>query len=261
MTDRTTVYLVGAGPGDPELLTVKAKRVIEAADVVVYDRLVSPEIMALVPPGAARFNVGKQPHNHPVPQTEINELLVALARDGRTVVRLKGGDPFLFGRGSEEAAALRHHGVPYEVIPGITSASGCAAALRMPLTHRGISTGVRFVTGHCRDDIDLDFDWRGLADSQTTLVIYMGMANMADIVGKLIAYGLSAETPAVAIASGTTPRQRHVVAPIGEIVAAAEGFDGPVLFIVGQVAALADIPVLEREGNANVESPMCVGVR
>lgn len=263
MTERTTVYLVGSGPGDPELLTVKAVRLIKAADVVVYDRLVSPEIMALVPPGAARFNVGKQPHNHPVPQAEINELLVALARDGRTVVRLKGGDPFLFGRGSEEAAALRAHGIPYEVVPGITSASGCAAALRMPLTHRGVSTGVRFVTGHCRDDIDLDFDWRGLTDPQTTLVIYMGMANMADIVGKLIEHGLPGKTPAAAIASGTTPRQRHVAATVGDIAAAAEDFDGPVLFIVGQVAALADVPVREREdeGDANVESPLRVVAR
>jgi uroporphyrin-III C-methyltransferase len=235
------VYLVGAGPGDPDLLTVKARRLIEDAQVVVYDRLVSDAILALVPKGVARINVGKQPRSHPVPQEEINALLVGLARDGRRVVRLKGGDPYLFGRGSEEAAHLRAHGVPFEVVPGVTSASGCAAALGVPLTHRGVASSVRYVTGHCRQDGALDLDWRGLADPDTTLVVYMGMANMPEIAVRLINNGLPATTPALAVCSGTRPDQRHVAAPLGEIVAAASAaaFDGPVLFLIGRVIEAA----------------------
>ncbi len=238
---RALVYLVGAGPGDPELLTLKALKLIEAADVVVYDRLVSDEIMMLVPDGASRINVGKQPNCHPVPQGEINQLLANLAKPGRVVVRLKGGDPFLFGRGSEEAAYLHSHGIAYKVVPGVTSASGCAASVGLPLTHRGVARGVRFVTGHCREDEALDFDWRGLADPDTTLVIYMGRANMAQISVRLIAEGLDADTPVLAVSRGTLPDQRHVVAALGEISAAAAAADleGPVLFIVGNVCGLA----------------------
>ena len=152
------VYLVGAGPGDPELLTLKAARIIGAADVVVYDRLVPIEIRNLVPGGAARINVGKQAGNHPIPQDEINELLVRLARTGRTIVRLKGGDPFIFDRGCEEAFELDRAGISYEVIPGIMAAQGCAASARVPLTHRGLATGVRYVTGHCKSNEPLDLD-------------------------------------------------------------------------------------------------------
>ncbi len=240
--DRAIVHLVGAGPGDPDLLTVKAVRLIEAADVIVYDRLVSPEIMALVPDGASRINVGKQPNCHPVPQDDINQLLVSLAKPDRTVVRLKGGDPFLFGRGGEEAAYLFSHGVDYQVVPGVTSASGCAAAVGLPLTYRGLAHGVRFITGHCREDAPLDFDWRSLADPKTTLAIYMGRANMAQISVRLIAEGLSAMTPVMAINNGTRPNQRHTIAPLGEISSAVADadMDGPVLFIVGKVAGLAD---------------------
>jgi uroporphyrin-III C-methyltransferase len=235
------VHLVGAGPGDPELLTLKARRLLDEADVVVYDRLVSDEILALVPPGTARISVGKQPRCHPIPQAEINELLVRLASTGRTVVRLKGGDPYLFGRGSEEAAYLRAHGVPFAVVPGVTSASGCAAAVGIPLTHRGLASGVRFVTGHCRDDTELDLDWRGLADPDTTLVIYMGMANIPQIAVRLIAHGLSESTPAAAIANGARPDQRHVISSLGEIaaVAASADLNGPVLFIIGRVVDMA----------------------
>lgn len=261
MAKKATVFLVGAGPGDPDLLTVKARRLIEEADVVVYDRLVSPEIMDLVPIGTARFNVGKRPGRHPVPQEEINDLLVALARDGRTVVRLKGGDPLMFGRGSEEMDALRAHNIAFDVVPGITSASGCAAAAGGPLTHRGLATGIRFVTGHCRDDLDLDFDWRGMADPETTLAVYMGMANIDLIAARLIEHGLPALTPAVAIVDGTTPRQRHVIATIGNIgtVAATAGFDGPVLFIIGRVAALADVAVPKRGITADADAPRRFG--
>jgi uroporphyrin-III C-methyltransferase len=251
---RSTVYLVGAGPGDPELLTCKARRLIAAADVIVYDRLVSDEILALVPVGTARFDVGKRAGHHPVRQEEINALLIALAKDGRRIVRLKGGDPLLFGRGSEEVAALAAAGVAYEVVPGVTSASACAAAVGVPLTHRGLATGVRFVTGHCQEDADLDFDWRGLADPDTTLVVYMGLANIARIAQNIMTHDLDPATPVVAICNGTTPRQRHVRATLGTVatVAAEAGFDGPVLFIVGRTAGLAWPGEETEEGNATV---------
>jgi len=235
------VYLVGAGPGDPDLLTVKALRLLQVADVVVYDRLVSPEILTLIPAGASRIDVGKQPNRHPVPQDEINQLLVRSARTGRTTVRLKGGDPFTFGRGSEEALALAAEAVPYEVVPGITSASGCAAAAGFPLTHRGLATGVRFVTGHCRNDIDLDLDWQGLADTDTTLVIYMGRANIAVISERLMAHGLPADLPVATIFNGTTPRQQVRLSTLGDIASdmAVCRLAGPALFVVGRVVTLA----------------------
>ncbi len=232
------VYLVGAGPGDPDLLTMRAYRLLREADVVVYDRLVSEAILALIPPGTARISVGKQPRSHPVPQHEINNLLVRLAAGGRAVVRLKGGDPFLFGRGSEEASHLVHHGLRYEVVPGVTSASGCAAALGLPLTHRGRASGVRFITGHCREDKALDLDWRGLADPDTTLVIYMGMATIAEIAVRLISNGLSELTPVAAVCNGTRPEQCCVISTLGEISAAVAALDGPTLFFIGRVVDL-----------------------
>jgi uroporphyrin-III C-methyltransferase len=242
MAEAGCVYLVGAGPGDPELLTLKARRLLDEADVVVYDRLVSNEILALIPTGTARISVGKQPRCHPVPQAEINELLVRLAANGRTVVRLKGGDPYLFGRGSEEAAYLSGRGISVHVVPGVTSASGCSAAVGIPLTHRGLASSVRFVTGHCRDDVDVDLDWRGLADPETTLVVYMGMANIPQIAIRLISHGLPETTPAAAIANGTRREQRHVVSTLGEIagVTSSAGLDGPVLFIIGRVVTMID---------------------
>lgn len=242
MLDNPVVHLVGAGPGDPELLTLKARRLLDEADVVVYDRLVSDDIMALIPKGTARISVGKQPNSHPVPQEEINALLVRLARSGRRVVRLKGGDPFLFGRGSEEAQHLLDNGIGYEVVPGVTSASACAAAAGFPLTHRGLASGVRFMTGHCRDDLELELDWNGLADPDTTLVIYMGMANMPQIAVRLISHGLSEATPAAAISNGSRRSQRQVIATLGDIAdaAAAARLESPVLFIVGRVVTLAD---------------------
>lgn len=237
MRAMATVYLVGAGPGDPELLTLKASRLIESADVVVHDRLVSRQILDLVPPSAARIDVGKEAGRHPTPQAEINRLLVGLAHRYRSVVRLKGGDPFMFGRGGEEAEALAQAGIPFEIVPGVTSAQGCAAALALPLTHRGAAASVRFLTGHCREDAELDFDWAGLADPRTTLVIYMGLANIERIAQELIRHGLDPQTPAAAINNGTLPTQRHIVAPLCEIGAAAKsgGFQGPVLFIIGEV--------------------------
>jgi uroporphyrin-III C-methyltransferase len=235
------VILVGAGPGDPELLTLKAARAISTAEIVVYDRLVPVEILDLIPQNAIRIDVGKRAGSHPIPQSGINLLLVNLARAGRVVVRLKGGDPFIFGRGCEEAQELDKAGIPYEVIPGITAAQGCAASARVPLTHRGLASGVRYVTGHSRSDTPLDLDWASLADPDTTLVVYMGFMNIADIVRELIVHGLPGDTPAIAVCQGTTPRERRVCAPLVSLpqTVRAADMDGPILFIIGRVAALA----------------------
>lgn len=240
------VYLVGAGPGDPELLTMKAIRAIGEADVVVYDRLVSDRILETIGDGVARINVGKQADFHPVPQAEINEILIRLGRAGRTVVRLKGGDPFIFGRGCEEAAELEAAGISYEVIPGITAAQGCAAAARVPLTHRGLATGVRYVTGHRKANEPLDLDWKSLADPNTTLVVYMGLSNIEEIVAELVSHGLPTNTPVLAVCQGTTDRERRICTCLAKLPLAAReaAFSGPVLFIIGRVAGLA----LERSG-------------
>lgn len=242
MKHSAVVHLVGAGPGDPELLTVKALRVLKQADTVVYDRLVSPEILALARPGADLMDVGKAPNFHPMPQQHINRLLVRLAREGRSVVRLKGGDPFTFGRGGEEAKCLAENRIPFEVIPGITSASGCAAQAGIPLTHRGLAHSVRYVTGHCRGDVALDLDWDGLADPNTTLVVYMGLAHLDTICRRLTTAGLPADTPAAAISRGTTPKQRIVRATLSDLPrrVAGCGLEPPVLFIIGRVAGLAE---------------------
>jgi len=237
------VSLVGAGPGDPELLTVKALRRLGEADVVVYDRLVAPAVLDLIPAGTTRIFAGKAPGSHTLPQDDINALLVRLARAGHRVVRLKGGDPFVFGRGSEEAEYLSRHAVPVEVVPGITAAAGCTAAAGIPLTHRGLATGVRFVTGHCRAEHDLDLDWRSLADPETTLVVYMGLAQVARFRDELVAAGLDPNLPAAAIAHGTTPDQRvcrATLASLPETVGAA-GLTAPVLLVIGRVVALADV--------------------
>ncbi|MDJ0951722.1 MAG: uroporphyrinogen-III C-methyltransferase [Alphaproteobacteria bacterium] len=249
MTDRTCtlrrpcVHLVGAGPGDPELLTVKAVRLLERADVVVYDRLVSPDVLDLVPAGTPLIYAGKAAADHHMPQEEINKLLVKLAGAGRRVVRLKGGDPYVFGRGSEETEYLAQHGVAFEVVPGITAAGGCAAAAGIPLTHRGLAKGVRFVTGHCRADVELDLNWESLADPETTLVFYMGLANLPQIRDRLIAAGLDPATPAAAIMSGTTPRQRVVVTTLTELPerVAEAGLRAPVLIVIGAVVQMAGL--------------------
>jgi uroporphyrin-III C-methyltransferase len=235
------VYLVGAGPGDPELLTIKAQRLLQQADVVVYDRLVSPEVLAIVPQGVARICVGKGPGNHSAVQQEINRLLVSLARGGRRVVRLKGGDPFVFGRGSEEARHLSRHGIAFEVVPGVTAATACAAYAGIPLTHRGLATGVHFVTGHRHNNEPLDIAWDKLADPQSTIVVYMGLANVAEICTALIAAGLPGATPAAAIENGTTPAQRRFITTLAGLPATIAGsrLQPPVLFVIGKVVALA----------------------
>jgi len=236
------VYIVGAGPGDPDLLTVKAVRLIGAADVVVYDRLVSDAVMALIPAGTTRIFAGKVARNHHMPQPDINDLLVGLARSHRTVVRLKGGDPFVFGRGGEEAEHLARAGIAFEIVPGVTSASGCSAYAGIPLTHRGLAHGVRYVTGHTQEDDTLDLNWPSLADPDTTLVIYMGRITVRQLCEQLIAHGLDAETPAAAVINGTRPDQETVVTTLAHLPDAIESLarSAPTLLIVGRVVALSE---------------------
>jgi uroporphyrin-III C-methyltransferase/precorrin-2 dehydrogenase/sirohydrochlorin ferrochelatase/uroporphyrin-III C-methyltransferase len=235
------VYLVGAGPGDPDLLTVKALRLLQESDVVVYDRLVSQGILDLIPSGVSRISVGKAAGNHSMPQDEINELLASLARRGRKVVRLKGGDPFIFGRGSEEALHLRRQGIGFEVVPGISAAVACSAYAGVPLTHRGASRGVRLVTGHFRDDRPIDLDWRALADPDATLVIYMGKSSLKRIFSKLVGAGMDPATPALAIQDGTTASQRRVFGDLLTLPTRVRQMrlESPLLIIVGRTVTLA----------------------
>jgi uroporphyrin-III C-methyltransferase len=237
---RGRVLLVGAGPGDPELLTLRAVRALARAEVVVHDRLVSAEVLAMAPPGARRIDVGKTPRNHPVPQEAINALLIELATEGLTVVRLKGGDPLIFGRGGEEVEALRAAGVPVEIVPGITAAQAAAATTGIGLTRRGLAGGVRYLTGHFRGDAPLDLDWAGLADPATTLVVYMGVANMAEIAAQLMAHGMPGDMPVLAVAAATLPRERRLVSRLDSIArdTAETGLAPPVLFIIGRVVGL-----------------------
>ena len=285
------VILVGAGPGDAELLTVKALRALQAADIVVYDRLVSDEVMALIPRGVPKIYAGKSCKHKAMPQEEINQLLITLAGKYSRVVRLKGGDPFLFGRGGEEMLALRKEGIAYEIIPGITSAQGCASIAGIPLTHRGLASGVRFITGHRQEEMSSprlrgeleggdgsaescspakhhphhsakDFasaksklrclprkrerknsinNWQQLADPDTTLVVYMGLTNIADITQNLIAQGLPATTPAAIIERGTTPQERVFTTTLSHLptMTLTQQVEPPSLVIIGKVAALA----------------------
>ena len=241
MTSKGFVSLVGAGPGDPELLTLKALRLIQQADVIVFDRLVSAEIMALVPHGVSQISVGKSPGKHCVPQDQINDTLVGLAQSGRRVVRLKGGDPYIFGRGGEEALVLREHGIAFEVVPGVTAAAGCSSYSGIPLTHRGLNHGVRFLTGHWQNDEALDIDWTRLADPDCTLVIYMGLANLQKICAELVRAGLSADMPAAAIHGGTTREQQKVISTLAQLPqsVAQAGLKSPVTIIVGEVVSLS----------------------
>ncbi|MDD9906479.1 MAG: uroporphyrinogen-III C-methyltransferase [Rhodospirillaceae bacterium] len=236
------VFLVGAGPGDPDLLTVQALRVLQGAEIVVYDRLVSESVLALVPVDAERIFAGKASRKHYMPQETINDVLVTQARSGRRVVRLKGGDPFIFGRGSEEALHLAQHGIPFEIVPGITASMGCAAYAGIPLTHRGLAKGVHFVTGHMANNGELDLDWNRLADPETTLVIYMGLMKIDRICNNLIQAGLPEDTPAAAIQNGTLPTQKVISATLARLpgeIAKAE-LSAPTLFVVGSVAAFAE---------------------
>jgi len=237
------VYIVGAGPGDPELLTVKARRLIDEAEVIVYDRLVSDDILALIPSGTSRIFAGKVARDHFMPQPDINALLVKLARSGRTVVRLKGGDPFVFGRGGEEAEELARHGIPFDVVPGITSASGCSSYAGIPLTHRGLSHGLRFVTGHTQEGGAPDLNWASLADPDTTLVVYMGRTNAKMVSEQLIAHGLPADTPAAAIVNGTRHDQQLMVTTLDRLSDRVDtlGKAAPTLLVIGRVVSMANV--------------------
>lgn len=241
--NRGQVFLVGAGPGDPDLLTVKALRLLQTADVIVHDALVSDEILDLARRDADRIYVGKRRDNHARTQDEINALLIRLVQDGKSVVRLKGGDPFMFGRGGEEMEALAESGIACHVVPGITAAMGCAASAGIPLTHRDHAQSCIFVTGHAKDAKDgpPDLDWASLARTNQTLAIYMGLNTLSETARALIAHGLPSETPAAVIEKGTTPSERVIKGMIGDLagrVAAADA-SGPALVIVGNVVGLA----------------------
>jgi uroporphyrinogen III methyltransferase/synthase len=237
------VYLVGAGPGDPELLTLKALRLLGEADAVVHDHLVSPEILGLARRGAEKIFVGKKGGAFCCPQPDIEGTLVRLAREGKTVVRLKGGDPFIFGRGGEEAEALVAAGVPFEVVPGVTSALAAAAYAGVPLTHRAHASAVVFLTGHeDPNKPDAAIRWEDYGKLGATLCIYMGMKNLETITRRLAAGGLAPNTPAVVIQSATTGAHRQFVSTLGRIAIESEhaGFGAPAIVVIGEVVGLAD---------------------
>lgn len=234
-----TVYLVGSGPGALDLLTLRAARLIGEANAVVYDHLIADGVLDLVRADAQKIYVGKEASKHTVPQEDLNLLLVRLAREGKNVVRLKGGDPFIFGRGGEEIETLFDFGIPFEVVPGVTAAAGCAAYAGIPLTHRDHAQVVVFVTGHLKDGT-VNLDWPALARPKQTVVFYMGIGGISEICRQMIAHGLPKTQPAAVVQNGTSSRQQVLVANLGTLAARvkAAGISSPALIIVGKVVSL-----------------------
>ena len=238
------VWLVGAGPGDPELLTLKAARLLAAADVIVHDGLVSPEILALAPASARLIDVTKRKSRHTLPQDDINRLLVAFAQQGLAVVRLKGGDPFVFGRGGEELEECRAAGVACEVVPGVTAALAASAGAGAPLTHRGSAQAVTFVTGHAAHG-EPDLDWASLARANQTVVIYMGLTTAGLIAGRLMEAGRDAATPALVVVNASRPDEARYPTTLGGLAEVAQGLSGPALLMVGEAMSLARAGTVE----------------
>ena len=245
MAETGSVILVGAGPGDPGLLTLAGKAAIESADVVLYDRLVSAEILSLMPAAAMKVNVGKNKGQHPVSQDEIKQLILRYAREGKTVVRLKGGDPYLFGRGAEELEAVAREGIPFRVIPGVTSALAVPAYAGIPVTHREYASSLHIMTGHGKEGSHPDIPYAELVRLKGTLVFLMGLSEVGSICGNLILAGLSADTPAALIENGTRSSQRRILATLAALPGQAEAaaIVSPALLVVGKVCELA--PVLD----------------
>ena len=239
MTGVGEVYLVGAGPGDPELLTIKAHRLMQFADVVLYDNLVSQEIVQMVSASAERIYVGKKSNRHTLPQDEINATLVRLAQEGKKVLRLKGGDPFIFGRGGEEVETLKENRIPFQIVPGISAANGISCYAGIPLTHRDFSHAVTFVTGHLKNGTS-DLDWPALVRPSHTVVIYMGLEALPDICRQLIFHGLPGSHPVAVVHQGTTAQQKTCVGTLDTIAELVKnsGFTPPSLIIVGEVVLL-----------------------
>lgn len=236
------IYIAGAGPGDAELLTMKTHRLItKVAEVVVYDRLIPDSIINLIPSHVEKVYAGKSCRQHHMTQEEINNCLVEHAKSGKIVVRLKGGDPFIYGRGGEEALHLLENKIPFEIVPGVNAADGCAAYMGIPLTHRGIASSVRFITGHQQKGQPMNLDWPGLANEDTTLVIYMGLTHLEELANNLMKHGLSPGTPCVSISNGTTEKQAACFAPLSEIYAKANAANlvAPTISIIGKVVGLS----------------------
>jgi uroporphyrinogen III methyltransferase/synthase len=231
------VYLVGGGPGDPGLLTIRGVECLSKADVVVHDRLTNPQLLAYAPQ-AELIDVGKSPNHHPIPQAQINTILIEKAGEGKTVVRLKGGDPFVFGRGGEEAQALVAAGIPFEIVPGVTSAIAVPAYAGIPVTQRGMATSVAFITGHCAGSNPLDLNWQALAQGIDTLVFLMGVHGLPTIVTALLEAGRASDTPVALIENGTLPQQKLVIGTLATIMDKAVEIQPPSIIIVGEVVDL-----------------------